>query len=133
MNLKLSARLQAVKPSATLAITARVGELRAAGHDVIGLGAGEPDFDTPQHIKDAAIAAIQAGKTKYTPVDGTVGLKQAIVEKFARDNQLNYTPKQILVSCGGKQSFYNLAQAILGVGDGLYRRPTGYRTRIWCY
>lgn len=117
MNPMLSARLQAVKPSATLAITARVGVLRAAGHDVIGLGGGEPDFDTPEHIKAAAIAAIQAGKTKYTAVDGTVELKQAIVDKFARDNQLDYTLKQVLVSCGGKQSFYNLAQAILGAGD----------------
>jgi aspartate aminotransferase len=113
----LSARLKAVKPSATMAITTRVSVLRAAGHDVIGLGAGEPDFDTPLHIKEAAIAAIHAGQTKYTPVDGTVSLKQAIVQKFARDNQLDYAPNQILVSSGGKQSFYNLAQAILSAGD----------------
>lgn len=100
-----------------MALTARVYALRAAGQPVIGLGAGEPDFDTPQHIKAAAIAAIQAGQTKYTPVDGTPGLKQAIVQKFARDNQLDYVPEQILVSCGGKQSFYNLAQALLNAGD----------------
>ncbi len=117
MNIKLSTRVQAVKPSATLAITARAKELRAAGHDVIGLGAGEPDFDTPQHIKNAAIDAIQAGFTKYTAVDGTTELKRAIIAKFARENQLQYTADQVLVSCGGKQSFYNLAQAILDPGD----------------
>ena len=91
--------------------------MRAAGKDVIGLGAGEPDFDTPEHIKLAAIDAIRAGQTKYTAVDGTAGLKQAIIDKFRRDNGLQYTPEQILVSCGGKQSFYNLAQAILDPGD----------------
>ncbi|MBB1126558.1 pyridoxal phosphate-dependent aminotransferase [Thiospirillum jenense] len=117
MNIKLSARVQAVKPSATLAITARAKELRAAGHDVIGLGAGEPDFDTPQHIKDAAIQAIQNGFTKYTAVDGTPELKRAVIAKFERENQLQFTPDQVLVSCGGKQSFYNLAQAVLDPGD----------------
>ncbi len=100
-----------------MALTARVYALRAAGQSIIGLGAGEPDFDTPEHIKAAAIAAIQAGQTKYTPVDGIPDLKQAIVQKFARDNQLHYVPDQILVSCGGKQSFYNLAQALLNTGD----------------
>jgi aspartate aminotransferase len=117
MSIKLSTRVQAVKPSPTLAVTARAAELRAAGKDVIGLGAGEPDFDTPEHIKDAARQAIADGKTKYTAVDGTPGLKQAVVEKFKRDNGLDYAPEQILVSCGGKQSFYNLAQAILDPGD----------------
>jgi len=117
MSIKLSARVQAVKPSPTLAITARAAALRAAGKDVIGLGAGEPDFDTPDHIKQAAIEAINAGQTKYTPVDGTPGLKQAIVDKFRRENGFNYELDQILVSCGGKQSFYNLAQAILDPGD----------------
>ncbi|MEY6431682.1 pyridoxal phosphate-dependent aminotransferase [Thioalkalicoccus limnaeus] len=117
MSIKLSARVQAVKPSATLAITARAKALRAAGQDVIGLGAGEPDFDTPDHIKDAAIAAIQRGFTKYTAVDGTPELKQAVVAKFERENGLTFSPDQILVSCGGKQSFYNLAQAILDPGD----------------
>ncbi|MCK5876132.1 MAG: pyridoxal phosphate-dependent aminotransferase, partial [Candidatus Marithrix sp.] len=91
--------------------------MRAAGHDIIGLGAGEPDFDTPQHIKDAGIDAINKGFTKYTPVDGIVTLKQAIIDKFAKDNQFTYGLKQILVSCGGKQSFYNLAQALLNPGD----------------
>ncbi len=117
MSIKLSARVQAVKPSPTLAITARAAEMRAAGKDVIGLGAGEPDFDTPDHIKEAAIQAIRDGFTKYTPVDGTAALKQAIIDKYRRDNGFDYRPEQILVSCGGKQSFYNLAQAILDPGD----------------
>lgn len=117
MTIKLSARVQSVKPSATLAITARAKELRAAGKDVIGLGAGEPDFDTPDHIKEAAIAAIRDGFTKYTAVDGTPELKRAIIAKFKRDNDFDYAPEQILVSCGGKQSFFNLAQAVLDPGD----------------
>jgi aspartate aminotransferase len=117
MTIKLAARVQAVKPSATLAITARAKALRAEGKDVIGLGAGEPDFDTPDHIKEAAIAAIRAGFTKYTAVDGTTELKQAVIDKFERDNGLNYSHDQILVSCGGKQSFFNLAQALLDPGD----------------
>ena len=117
MNSRLSTRVKAVKPSPTLAITARAAEMRAAGKDVIGLGAGEPDFDTPEHIKAAAIEAIKQGFTKYTAVDGTPALKQAIIDKFQRDNGFTYTPEQILVSCGGKQSFYNLAQAILDPGD----------------
>ena len=117
MSIKLSQRVQAVKPSPTLAITARAAELRAAGKDVIGLGAGEPDFDTPDHIKEAAIQAIHDGKTKYTPVDGTAELKQAVIEKFRRDNGHEYAAEQILVSCGGKQSFFNLAQALLDPGD----------------
>lgn len=117
MNSQLSNRVKAVKPSPTLAITARAAEMRAAGKDVIGLGAGEPDFDTPDHIKAAAIEAINQGFTKYTPVDGTPGLKQAIIDKFKRDNGFDYAKDQILVSCGGKQSFYNLAQAVLDPGD----------------
>ncbi|NBC13073.1 MAG: aminotransferase class I/II-fold pyridoxal phosphate-dependent enzyme [Gammaproteobacteria bacterium] len=117
MTIKLSARVQAVKPSATLAITARAKALKAAGKDVIGLGAGEPDFDTPDHIKQAAIDAINAGFTKYTAVDGTPELKRAVIAKLQRDNGLDYQPDQILVSCGGKQSFYNLAQALLDPGD----------------
>ena len=117
MNMKLSNRVQAVKPSPTLAITARAAQLRAAGQDVIGLGAGEPDFDTPEHIKEAAKRAIDAGHTKYTPVDGTPSLKQAVIDKFRRDNGLEYAPEQILVSSGGKQSFFNLAQAVLDPGD----------------
>jgi len=117
LNIQLSNRVQRVKPSPTLIVTARANELRAAGKDIIGLGAGEPDFDTPNHIKRAAIEAIQQGFTKYTAVDGTPELKQAIIEKFARDNQLTYAPDQVLVSCGGKQSFFNLAQAMLQEGD----------------
>ncbi|MBK1641507.1 aspartate aminotransferase [Chromatium okenii] len=117
MTTTLAARVLAVKPSATLAITARANALRAAGKDVIGLGVGEPDFDTPDHIKAAAIAAINAGFTKYTAVDGTPALKQAIVDKFKRENDLDYAPAQILVSSGGKQSFFNLAQAVLDHGD----------------
>jgi len=117
MSIKLAARVQAVKPSATLAITARARALRAQGRDVIGLGAGEPDFDTPDHIKAAAIEAIRNGFTKYTAVDGTPELKQAIIAKFQRDNGFEFSPEQILVSCGGKQSFFNLAQALLDPGD----------------
>jgi len=117
LAIKLSDRVQRVKPSPTLAVTARAAELKAAGQDIIGLGAGEPDFDTPQHIKDAAIEAINSGMTKYTAVDGTASLKTAIINKFQHDNGLKYSPEQILVSCGGKQSFYNLAQALLNEGD----------------
>lgn len=117
MSITLSDRVKAVKPSPTLAITARAAAMRAAGKDIIGLGAGEPDFDTPDHIKNAAIQAINSGFTKYTAVDGTAGLKKAIIAKFKRDNGLEYQAKQILVSCGGKQSFFNLAQALLNPGD----------------
>ncbi len=117
MEIQLSKRVQSIKPSPTLAVTAHAQELKAQGKDVIGLGAGEPDFDTPAHIKQAAIDAINSGFTKYTAVDGTPGLKKAIIAKFERDNGLDYSPKQILVSCGGKQSFYNLAQALLNAGD----------------
>lgn len=115
--MELSKRVQAIKPSPTLAVTARAAKLKAEGKDIIGLGAGEPDFDTPQHIKDAAIAAINRGFTKYTAVGGTPSLKQAIIAKFKRDNNLEYTPRQILVSCGGKQSFFNLALALINPGD----------------
>jgi len=125
MSVKLSNRVQAVKPSPTLAITARAKELRDAGRDVIGLGAGEPDFDTPDHIKQAAIQAIHDGQTKYTAVDGTPTLKKAIIDKFQRENDLHYRMDQILVSCGGKQSFYNMAQAILDPGDEVVI-PTPY-------
>ncbi len=117
MSIQLSRRVQAIKPSPTLAVTNRAAQLKAEGKDIIGLGAGEPDFDTPQHIKDAAIAAIRAGDTKYTAVDGTPALKKAIIAKFQRDNGLDYQPNQILVSCGGKQSFFNLALALLDAGD----------------
>jgi aspartate aminotransferase len=115
--LELSKRVQAIKPSPTLAVTARAAKLKAEGKDIIGLGAGEPDFDTPQHIKDAAIAAINKGFTKYTAVGGTPSLKQAVIAKLKRDNGLDYTAKQILVSCGGKQSFFNLSLAVINPGD----------------
>jgi len=117
MTIKLSNRVQAVKPSPTLAITARAAKMRAAGHDIVGLGAGEPDFDTPDHIKAAAIKAINDGFTKYTAVDGTAGLKKAIIAKFKKDNGLDYQANQVLVSCGGKQSSFNLTQALLNSGD----------------
>jgi aspartate aminotransferase len=114
---ELSSRVQAIKPSPTLAVTARAARLKAEGKDIVGLGAGEPDFDTPQYIKDAAIAAIDKGFTKYTAVGGTPGLKNAIIAKFKRDNGFHYTPAQILVSCGGKQSFFNLVLATINPGD----------------
>lgn len=117
MTIQLSQRVQSIKPSPTLAITARAAELRAKGEDIIGLGAGEPDFDTPDHIKQAAVRALDNGQTKYTAVDGTAELKSAIIKKFARDNGLDYQPNQILVSSGGKQSFFNMAQAVLQAGD----------------
>ena len=117
MKKYLSHRVQRIKPSATLAITARAKELKAAGKDIIGLGAGEPDFDTPDHIKAAAIEAINKGFTKYTAVDGIPELKQAIIDKFKRENGFDYQANQILVSCGGKHSFYNLVEALLCPGD----------------
>ena len=117
MELELSSRVKKVKPSPTLAVSAKAAELKAQGKDIIGLGVGEPDFNTPEHIKAAAITAIQNGVTKYTAVDGTASLKKAIIDKFANDNGLNYAANQILVSCGGKQSFFNLAQAYLNPGD----------------
>ncbi len=113
----LSATLDRVKPSPTIAVTTKAQELKAAGRDVIGLGAGEPDFDTPQNIKDAGIAAINAGKTKYTAVDGIPELKQAICTKFKRDNDLDYTTAQVTVGTGGKQVLYNAFIATLNAGD----------------
>lgn len=115
--MELSHRVQAIKPSPTLAVNARANKLKAEGKDIIGLGVGEPDFDTPQHIKAAGIAAINNGFTRYTAVGGTPSLKQAIVAKFKRENGLDYKPSQVLVSCGGKQSFYNLTQAVINPGD----------------
>ena len=116
-EIRLSNRVQNVKPSPTLAVAARAAELKAQGRNIVGLGTGEPDFDTPEHIKEAAIAAIKRGDTKYTPVGGTPQLKDAIIEKFKRDNGLSYNRKQILVSSGGKQGFFNLCQALLNPGD----------------
>ena len=117
MGLAVSQRVQRVKPSPTMAVTALAAELRAQGRDVIGLGAGEPDFDTPDHIKDAAVEAIRAGATKYTAVDGTGELKAAIQSKFRRDNRLEYQANQILVSSGAKQTCFNLCAAVLNPGD----------------
>ncbi len=114
---ELAQRVQRIKPSPTLTVAARAEELRAEGRDIISLSIGEPDFDTPQHIKDAAIAATNAGHTKYTAVDGTKSLINAIINKFSRENNLNYEAKQILVSCGAKHSLYNLFSAILNPGD----------------
>ncbi|WP_295314623.1 pyridoxal phosphate-dependent aminotransferase [Roseobacter sp.] len=113
----LSATLARVKPSPTIAVTTKAAELKAAGRDVIGLGAGEPDFDTPQNIKEAAISAINSGKTKYTAVDGIPELKQAICDKFKRDNGLTYTPSQVSVGTGGKQILYNALMATLNPGE----------------
>ena len=109
--------LNRVEPSATIAVTTKAAELRSAGEDVIGLGAGEPDFDTPEHVKAAAIQAIQAGHTKYTPADGLPELKKAICDKFKRDNELDYTPDQIHVAPGGKPVIYNAMIATLNLGD----------------
>lgn len=115
--MQLAQRVLAVKESPTLVVTARALELKRQGRDIISLGAGEPDFPTPAHIRQAGIDAIEAGKTRYTAVDGTPELKEAIVAKFKRENGLDYTAKQVLVSSGGKQSFYNLCQAYLNEGD----------------
>lgn len=117
LDIPLSHRAQSIKPSPTLAVTARAAELRAEGKDIIGLGAGEPDFDTPEHIKEAAIQALKKGQTKYTAVDGTADLKLAIINKFKRENDLVYNNNQVLVSCGAKHSLYNLFQATLNPGD----------------
>lgn len=113
----LSNRANAVKPSATVSINAKATQLKAQGVDIINLSVGEPDFDTPRSIKNAAIQAIEAGRTKYTAVDGIPELKDVIIEKFQRENQLHYTREQILVSCGAKQSLYNLMQAVINDGD----------------
>ena len=117
MSLSVSKRMSRVKPSPTGAVLALATKLKAAGRDVISLGAGEPDFDTPQHIKDAAVAAIAAGATKYTPIDGTAGLKTAIQHKLQRDNGLHYDPAQIVVTSGAKQALFNACLALLGPGD----------------
>ena len=117
MELSLAQRVGRIKPSPTLAVTAKAAELKAQGKDVLSLGAGEPDFDTPEHIKEAAHKAIRDGKTKYTPAAGTPSLKQAIIAKMKRDNGLDYGPKQVIASVGGKQACYNLCQALLNDGD----------------
>ncbi len=113
----ISQRMSRIKPSATLAVTARAVELKSLGHDVISLGVGEPDFDTPEHIKDAAIEALHQGKTKYTAVEGTLSLRKAIVEKFKRENDLTYTTDQIIVGVGAKQIIFNAFLSSLNPGD----------------
>src|SRR6202522_3170553 len=117
LALSLSKRVQKVKPSPTLAVTARAAKLKAEGKDIIGLGAGEPDFDTPLHVADAGVEAIRKGITRYTAVDGTAELKDAIIAKFKRDNGLTYDRSQILVSSGAKQTCFNLCAALLDPGD----------------
>lgn len=116
-QLALSDRVLSIKESPTLSITAKAGKYKAEGRPIIGLAAGEPDFDTPQHIKDAAKAAIDAGFTKYTPVTGIPGLKKAIVNKFKQDNHLDYTINEVIVGVGGKQTIFNLCLAVLNKGD----------------
>lgn len=117
MEDKVSHRANSIKPSPTLAVSARAAQLKAAGKDIVSLSAGEPDFDTPDFIKDAAIESLKKGQTKYTAVSGTASLRQAVVDKFKRENGLEYSPNQILVSCGCKHSIYNLMQAVLDPGD----------------
>lgn len=113
----LATRLGRIKPSPTIGVTQKAAELKAAGRNIIGLGAGEPDFDTPDHVKEAAKAAIDRGETKYTAVAGTLALRQAIVRKFKRDNELEYTADQVTVACGGKQLLYNALMATLDPSD----------------
>ena len=117
MTIRLAKRVQRIKPSPTLAVTARAARLKAEGKDIIGLGAGEPDFDTPVHIADAGVAAIRGGHTRYTSVEGTNELKDAIIAKFRRDNGLEYNRAQVLVSSGAKQTVFNLCCALLDPGD----------------
>lgn len=117
MKIKISDRIAGLSESVTLAITARAKAMKAAGKDVIGFGAGEPDFDTPANIREAAVRAINEGCTRYTPVGGIPELKCAIINKFSLDNALNYTPDEVIVSCGAKHSLYNLFQALLDPGD----------------
>ena len=128
----LAKTLARVKPSPTISISAMAAEMKANGADVIALSAGEPDFDTPDNIKSAAKAAIDAGKTKYTAPDGIIELKRAICAKFKRDNDLTYAPDQICVSTGGKQVLYNALLATLNPNDEvLIPRPIGFPTPIW--
>lgn len=117
MIVKISSRMEGLEESVTLAVTAKAKELKARGYDIIGFGAGEPDFDTPENIKKAAVKAIEKGYTKYTPVGGIDALKDAIIGKFKKDNGLDYSKEEILVSCGGKHSLFNLFQALLEAGD----------------
>jgi aspartate/methionine/tyrosine aminotransferase len=115
--MKLAKRLDAVKPSPTLAITAKAKELKARGVDVVGFGAGEPDFDTPKAIKQAAVAALDQGFTKYTPTNGIPELREAVCAKIAQQHGLSYKANQVIISCGAKHALYNLFQALLNPGD----------------
>ena len=115
--MRLAKRVIDIAPSATLGITSRAKKMRESGIDVVSFGAGEPDFDTPEHIKEAAINAINKGNTKYTPSTGIPELKKAIAEKFQKDNNLNYEPSQVVVSCGAKHSIYNVLQVLCEEGD----------------
>lgn len=115
--MSLAKRVQDIKPSPTLEITAKAASMKAQGIDIIGFGAGEPDFDTPDNIKEAAIKALKEGFTKYTAADGIAELKDAIIEKFKKDNGLDYKPSEIIVTCGGKHSLYNISQALFQKGD----------------
>ena len=117
MSLSVSERIRRIKPSPTVALTGRVAQLRAQGKDIVSLGAGDPDFDTPKHIRDAGIEAINKGITRYTALEGTAELRDAIVQKFKRENHLDYSRNQILVSSGGKQTLFNLTLALIDSGD----------------
>ncbi|WVE38284.1 aminotransferase class I/II-fold pyridoxal phosphate-dependent enzyme, partial [Priestia megaterium] len=123
--MKLAKRVSALTPSSTLAITAKAKELKAAGHDVIGLGAGEPDFNTPQNILEAAVTAMNDGQTKYTPAGGLAPLKEAVIQKFKRDQGLTYSPSEIIVCTGAKHALYTLFQVLLDEGDEVII-PTPY-------
>ncbi len=115
--MEVADRILKIKPSPTMAVTAKAADLKAQGFDVIGFGSGEPDFDTPQNIKDAAIRAIESGKTKYTPAGGMIEMKKAIAQKFSNENNLSYELSQITVNCGGKHSVFNIIQCIVNDGD----------------
>ncbi|MGE3320267.1 MAG: pyridoxal phosphate-dependent aminotransferase [Candidatus Berkiella sp.] len=117
MTIELAARVNRIKPSATLAVSARASVLKSEGQRILNLSVGEPDFDTPEHIKEAAVQALKDGFTKYTPTVGTAGLRKAIADKLERENHLHYSPKQIIVSCGAKHSLYNVTQMLLDEGD----------------
>jgi aspartate aminotransferase len=123
--MKISKRAQDVPPSATIAVTTRAQELKAQGVDVVGFGAGAPDFDTPDYIKEAAIEALKAGQTKYTAAAGIIELRKAIADKLEKENGLKYTPEQVIVNIGGKHSVYEAMQAVLDPGDEVIL-PTPY-------
>jgi len=127
--MSLAQRINRIQPSATLEMTALANSMKAQGIDVIGLAAGEPDFDTQDHVKEAAIAALKAGFTKYTPVGGTNDLKEAICEKFQRENGVSYKPAEVTVSCGAKHSLYNLFQVLFEAGDEVLI-PSPYWKRL---